>query len=250
MDEANFYLKLQQAIDELPENYTILEEQVDVSVQMRYFNFSSRMKRKGISDFSESDAEALFDEGTPLKEKRRLLVNFASQEVVSAYRTIEKYLKNADPPLKAWATLALQESRMRLQSSLLDEQQVFISTGMGGKGKKLRYFVVFINADGNAVLNPTQVKVLKTEVNFALEKREGETEGFDFMEGFSGCTVILPLKADLRSVFREIIDECNQFGNFLQEDLVITNVKKLKRKDIVEMLNERDQDREPDFESN
>jgi hypothetical protein len=44
--------------------------------------------------------------------------------------------------LKDWAALSLQESRMTLESSLLDENQVIISTGLGGKAKKLRYFAV------------------------------------------------------------------------------------------------------------
>ena len=51
---------------------------------------------------------------------------------------------------------------------LLDEHQVFISTGLGGKGKKLRYYVVFLNKKTDEMLNATQQKLLKDELIFEL----------------------------------------------------------------------------------
>ncbi len=239
MEEESFYRNLQQALDELPENFTILEEQVDVTVQMSYYNLSSRIKKQGIPENYEDYMELVFDPAISLKEKKKMLATLASVDEVFAFRALEKYMKEPDPGLRDWAILALQESRMRLQSSLLDEQQVFISTGLGGKGKKLRYFIVFLNSDGTIPLNKVQQKLLRTEVAFALEKKDGEVESFDFMEGYSACTAILPLKADLGTIFHDIITECNQYGSFLQEDLVITNVRKLRKREIRKMLEGR-----------
>jgi hypothetical protein len=51
--------------------------------------------------------------------------------------------------------------------------------------------------------------------------------------------VILPLKALLKDIFRGIIDECNQYGDFLDEDMVITNVKRLNTVEIVEILEQQ-----------
>jgi hypothetical protein len=125
-----------------------------------------------------------------------------------------------------------------LQSSLLDEQQIFISTGLGGKGQKLRYFVVFLNNEGKE-LSGMQKKLLQDELKFVVEKNEGEVEEFTEMLDYSSAVVILPLKAALKDIFRGIIDECNQYGNFLQDDMVITNVKRLNPVEIVEILNQQ-----------
>jgi len=239
MEEENYYKNLQQAFDELPENFTILEEQVNVSVQMSYYSFSTRIKRNGIPEDFRKFYEELFKEDLPVKERKKMLVTLASVDEVTAFRTIEKYLLNPDPGLKAWAILALQESRMRLQSSLLEEQQVFISTGLGGKGQKLRYFIVFINALVNSHLSETQKKLLESEVRFLIGQKGGEVEEFEFMEGYTTCLAVLPLKADLGTIFRKIIEECNQYGNFLHEDLLITNVKRLRKREIIKMLNDR-----------
>ena len=129
---------------------------------------------------------------------------------------------------------------MLIQSSLLDEQQVFISTGLGGKGQKLRYYVVFINKNRQTILNTTQQKLLKDEVIYELKKNDGEFESMDFSEGFSTVLAMVPLQADLKNLFRNIIDECNQYGNFLNEDMIVTNVKVLSKSEIIEMLKKKE----------
>jgi len=56
---------------------------------------------------------------------------------------------------------------------------------------------------------------------------------------------MLPLQTDLKKVFRSIIDECNQYGDFLDDDMIVTNVKVMSRNEILEMLK---QNREEDFD--
>ena len=63
---------------------------------------------------------------------------------MECYRAIESFLEIAEEILHDWAVLALNESRMLLESKFLDESQVFISTGLGGKEEKFRYFVVLM----------------------------------------------------------------------------------------------------------
>jgi hypothetical protein len=84
-----------------------------------------------------------------------------------------------------------------------------------------------------------QKKLLHDELKFVVEKNEGEVEEFTEMLDYSSAVVILPLKAALKDIFRGIIDECNQYGNFLQDDMVITNVKRLNPVEIVEILNQQ-----------
>jgi hypothetical protein len=134
---------------------------------------------------------------------------------------------------------------MLIQSSLLDEQQVFISTGLGGKGQKLRYYVVFINKNQNIVLTKIQQKLLKDELIYELNQNKGEFESMDFSEGFSTVLVMLPLQSDLKKLFRTIIEECNQYGDFLDDDMIVTNVKVMSRNEILEMLK---QNKDEDFE--
>ena len=137
---------------------------------------------------------------------------------------------------------------MLIQSSLLDEQLVFISTGLGGKGQKLRYYVVFINKNQQVILNATQQKLLKNEIIFELNQHDGEFESMDFSEGFSTALAMLPLQSDLRQIFRNIIDECNQYGDFLDDDMIVTNVKIMSRNEILEMLKQNESGQFDEYE--
>jgi hypothetical protein len=67
---------------------------------------------------------------------------------------------------------------MLLQSKFLDENQVFISTGLGGKGSKLRYFVVLVNSFDK--YDKLQQKLIKTELDFFLKKHDAELEQVRF----------------------------------------------------------------------
>ena len=245
MEEDIFYNNIQKALENLPDDFNILEEKIDIEIQMQYFDFSKNNRTDELISECFEDKEQLFDPEIGTARKKEILSGMAAYNDVTAYRTIEKFVQNADGILKQWSILALQENRMLLQSSLLEEQQVFISTGLGGKGKKLRYFAVFINRKNDELLNKTQQKLLKNELIFELKNNEGEFEVIDFMEGFSTVQVMLPLKADLKQTFRNVIDECNQYGNFLLDDMIVTNVKVLSRGEIIQMLN---QNKDQDFE--
>jgi hypothetical protein len=239
MEENKFYNNIKKAFEDLPENYKILEEQINVEVQMKYFEFTKKLRNENITAECFKEREQLFDAEVEDERKKEILTAIAVYDDVKAYRTLEKFVEESEGELKQWATLALQESRMLMHSSLLDEQQVFISTGLGGKGQKLRYYVVFLNKGNDEMLNATQRKLLKDELIFELEKHEGEFESMDFMEGFSSSLIMLPLHVEIRDVFHNVIEECNQYGGFLQQDMVITNVKVMSRSEIIQLIHQK-----------
>ena len=238
MEENIFYDNIQKALENLPENFNILEEKIDMEVQMKYFEHSAKERDDDkLNELFENRAE-LFDSGTDDDRKMEILSGIAVVDDVAAYRTIERYLEETEQGMmRHWAILALQESRMLLQSSLLEEQQVFISTGLGGKGKKLRYFVVFIHKNGDE-LNSTQAKLIRDELIFELKKWDGEFEVADHTSEFSTAQIMLPLKVDIRQVFRNIMDEFNQYGNFLKDVFIVTNVKVMSEKEIRQLLDQ------------
>jgi hypothetical protein len=247
MDDDLIYRRVREALENIPDNFSVLEEQIDVHLQMEYFEFAKHIRETEDIDILIGNSDILFRRGIKNIEKKKVLSALATSGEVESFRIIERYLQKPDPGLKDWAILALQEGRMLLHTALLDEQQVFISTGLGGKGQKLRYFVVFLNNLGNS-LTAVQSKLLCGELKYTMEKNDGELEEYREMIDYSTALVILPLKAPLREIFRGIIEECNQYGNFLKEDMVITNVKRLNPPEIVEILNQqRNSEDEPDF---
>ena len=47
---------------------------------------------------------------------------------------------------------------------------------------------------------------------------------------------IIPMDVTIKAVLNEAIDDCNQYGNFLVENFIITNVKKLSFDEIKDFL--------------
>ena len=235
MDEENIYEKIKDIFGKFPGNISILEEQVDIDLQMEYFEFSRDVKKNpapaGLNDLSKN----LFDREFPADGKKKILVQLAVSEEVEAYRTIEKYLTHPDTGLRDWAVLAFQESRMLLQSRLLDEDQVFISTGLGGKGTKLRYFVALINSTGKP-FSKLQKRIVSAELDYHLKKHEAEAEEICFIEDYCTILAIIPFRAPIRELFRDAVEECNHLGGFLKENFIVTNVKKLSYEEINEFV--------------
>lgn len=235
MEKENLYNKIQELLGNLHGTFNILEEQIDIDVQLDYFESSKETKKTLDIEETFNMKESLFSDDLSMDEKKSLMVRLACINKVEAFRTLEKYRQNPDPELKDWAALAMQESKMLLESSLLDENQVFISTGLGGKGNKLRYFIVFL-AKKAITLSDLQKKIIDTEVGYLFKKYEAEIEEINFFNNITSIKAVIPIHVQLNQMFEEAIENCNQFGDFLQMNFIVTNVKELSLDEINEVL--------------
>jgi hypothetical protein len=239
----NKYEIIDQVLNNIPENFSILEEEVDVRIQKEFFDMSEKL------DFDVEDNQVsviineILNPETPENEQKIKLVMLSALDSVEAYRGLEKYRDQAtNEDLKAWGILALQQSRMILESGLIGENQVFISTGLGGKNNKLRYFMVFPFTQ--VPLEITQQKLVESELKFFVEKFGGEAEQIEVHEQYATLTSLIPIKAPIPDFIEEFMEECNQFGQFLREDsIIITNVKKLTNTEIEEIFNDNDDEK-------
>ena len=246
MEGENIYRRIQEFFGGLNQNFSLMEDPVDVATQMRYWEMSSRINRKVDEAELLSRKDELLNPDLNIENKKVLLVQMAGVPAPEIYRVLESYAKEPDEELKDWSKLALQENRLLLESHLLDNRQVFISTGLGGKGHKLRYFVVLINKDGDD-LKPFQQKVVQDEMQYTLQRYDSELEKVNFMPRYTTMSVVIPISSDLTRVFREGIDECNQFGNFLAHDFMVTNMKEMSEDEINEALSANHPVLEDDF---
>jgi hypothetical protein len=234
-DNENLYDKLKELMGKNPGKLSIMEDIVDVDLQVEYFEYSKRIATEYDEKWALDQAELLADEDYPVEDKKRLLARLATIEDVAAYRKIESYTKNPDPLLRDWSLLALQESRMHLEIYFLEENQVFISTGLGGKEDKLRYFVVLI-ARNRDELSDFQKKIVEKEFAFVMDSYDVEIEEYSSSGYLATFLLLLPIHLSVKEVFSRGIEECNQYGDFLRENCIITNVKKLSFEEIVEFI--------------
>lgn len=220
----------------------ILEEEVDLAVQKEYFEIAYELesKTKNYKQLSSQYLEEinnLFDTSVDDETKKQMLVVLANIDDVSVYRAIESFSKT-DTPLKKWAVIALHQSRMLIQSTLMDDPGIFIATGLGGRNGLLRYFCVFFYRNKEA-LQEFQQQIVSNEMNATLQSYNGVVEQIDFFDDYCTLLLLIPLNADLKSIFETTINECNLYGNFLLECLIVTNVKKLSPEEIRRVLQKK-----------
>jgi hypothetical protein len=236
-NKESIFEALQQIAKNGSANLSILEDRIDVKIQMEYFKLSKRIKENLDKEEIIHRSKDVFNAELSIEEKKELLLSLASIDDVKIYRLIEKYTKNPDKELNDWAILALQESRMHLESSLLDQNQVFISTGLGGKGLNLRYFVVFISKD-DRIINETQKKIIQSELEYTLTKNESLLEKIEFNDKYTAFSVLIPITISIGDLFKGTISECNKLGNFLKNNFLITNMKEFSMDEIEQFIND------------
>ncbi len=231
----NIYDLLNEYLDLSENSINLSEEKIDNDTQLEFFECSKAHERKLSAEEIIRKKEMIFGNDLTTDQKKILLVQLASVSKIEAYRTIERYLLNADIDMYQWAYLAFQSNRLLLESSLLEENKVLITTGLGGKGDKLRYFIVFFTGDGSPITT-LQQKIIRSELAYTLKKYDAEIEEIIFLEGFATILAVVPMKISVQKLFDAIIKECNEVGEFLFDDYIITNVKILSIEEIRELL--------------
>ncbi len=219
----NIHDMIKRLYGKIPKKIKVLEAQIDVDLQISYYEISQKFRndKSKIRDF-EVLKNILNDENTLIEEKKAILAEMANIADVKAYREIEKLSETAGDELKDWVYLALNESRMSVESFLLDEEQIIVSSGLGGKGDKLRYFAVF-STQGEEDFTEVQKKIVEKELNFTFEKHDGLIENVQFHENFCMVTALLPIVATMEEIIPAVINDCNQLGEFVSYNIIISN---------------------------
>ncbi|MCU4175415.1 hypothetical protein [Carboxylicivirga sp. N1Y90] len=231
MNSLNAFDNMRKMVKRHSGNVSILEDEIDLQLQMQYFKESKVAKKDLKKNVVLKDKGLLFSDELGLEQKRVLLTQLASVNKVEALRAIEEYNKQPDESLEEWGKLAFQESKMLIESSLLDVPPLFISTGLGGKGNKLRYFIV-VRAREGGYFSEVQENLVRSEFVFAFKKYNAELESIEFYGHLATITGLIPLEAGLKDLFTMIVKNCNELGNFLDSSFMVSNVKKLRLDEI------------------
>jgi hypothetical protein len=78
-------------------------------------------------------------------------------------------------------------------------------------------------------------KVIVNEIQYALKRVGGELENIHFDEELCTILSIIPIQIPVQKLYDEIIRECNQYGDFVNSDYIITNVKIITNSEIRRM---------------
>ena len=222
--------------------FRILEHQVPIETQMEYFVYSGRLRELLPEDLEiafEQFATVLFDSTGLFDQKKKILSALAVSKEVKAYRMLQEYVQNPDKELKDWAHMALMESRVMLESELTDERQIYISSGLGGKDNKMRFYILLLSATGTQFLDYQQ-QVIEREFAFALQKDDCEIEELTIQTNYVEIILLAPIQKNIKRTIENVVSECNQYGDFIAKTISITNVKRLTENEIAQIISKHE----------
>ena len=240
-EEGDVFKKFRDSFSKMDGHFHILEQRVPVELQMEYFKYSEQVrKERAKPDLNDMDytafRESLSNPESTTDYKKYILSMLATSREVKAYRMLEDYVQHPDEDVSNWAYMALMESRISLESELSDEKQIYISTGLGGKGEKLRFYVLMLSRDRKPFLE-YQRKVIEREFAYFLPKADCEIERLTIGEQYVELVFLIPVRADIKLTLDKVINECNQYGEFLSDIFTITNVKELTEQEVTDIIN-------------
>lgn len=239
---SELFDKLRELSGLFSDKFNVIDEPIDMKLQMAYFKRSKKIKSSPAAE--NIDLEKIGNLHNPDLDAEQIkdnMILLSSVDDPKAYRILEEFSKDTENPLHQWALMALQESKMLIEGNLLDERQIFVSTGLGGHGNLLRYFVALI---GNNIeeFMPYQQHVVQSEFETALKNNRSELERIEFQDKYAALTVLMPLNVPFHQILLDAVEECNQYGDFLQSDFLVTNVKMLSFDEIRDIVRKKQLD--------
>ena len=225
--------RLRHTLDEQGvDSFHILEDLVPLEIQMDYFKYFDNLRRENPSFDRDKEINNLFSSEDDIERKKKSLILLASIPDVKAYRAIETYHSSpVNTQLTDWSSMALVNSRIVLTSDLSGQQQVYISSGLGGQDKKLRFFALFTTNHGQE-FTELQKEMIEREFTFHLKTANVLIEKFEVKNNYFTILLLFPFDEDIKSRLNSAVEECNQYGNFLDTKFLFTNVKILNEKEI------------------
>jgi len=238
--QKDLFDKIQKIYQKNPNRLNIIEEQIDLDIQMNYFKRSGMLKKQVVTlDEVLAKVPVLYDPDARLEEKRDILILLASFEDIETFRFLEKYKNEAVGEIKLWASMAYRESKLLLESSLLeDDERILISTGLGGKGTKLRYFICLVHKN-EEFFTETQERIIRNELASSMERHDAELESFSVENHLLKMFLLVPINEQVKDIVNDIIDACEELGNFLDNHIIITNVRAFSNDEISQIVHDR-----------
>ena len=227
MDHDNISNKLENLLANAGGKYNILEEQIDINLQIEFFKLLGKLTKENekLTDI-HLETEQLFNQETTIEEQKIILTKLSYTEKPEAFRAIERFINSGNKKLKSWSILALQHCTINLENHFLDEQKIFISTGLGGKGDKLRYFIV-CKLKSNSNITNTQKKLIQTEFEISFKNKNSEIEKIHYFDKYFSVSGLIPIDISVNEIIKKAINELNNYGGFIYDKYLVTNIKTL-----------------------
>jgi hypothetical protein len=241
--QEEVFKRFQNSLVRIEGHLHMVSSMIPAQTQAAYFHAVQQERltrqRMGIGAVSESEADeayrTLYNELSELNQKKHSIILLVVDGTVLSYRRLEAYAGEATDELADWLQMALSEVSVSLQMEFSGEPHVLVASGLGGKGDRMRFFSLFLS-NGNLPFEGYQRRLIEKEFAYILPREGCEIERLVVGEKHVELLLFVPVSIDFFSIVSKVVEECNQYGNFLAPHIFVTNVKKMTETEIEQAL--------------
>jgi hypothetical protein len=230
--------------EELYAAKNIFDAPIGVDIHAEYIELCGKMGGTLSKEELVLEAKKLALKRTPLAEKKNALLYLAHGNTLRSLYAIQRYLKNPDPELATWASLAWQEC----QNAVLNEgmkklmgddapEADMIIGGMGAERDRMRYCFVVSTLGGRAFTKGEQEKVVEM-LKKVESHHDAKTEQLDWCDNYVKITALISWEVAVGDYIEALINWCNASSLFLHFHYFVANTHDLTKKEIAEYLAE------------
>jgi len=84
-----------------------------------------------------------------------------------------------------------------------------------------------------------QRKLIEQEIPFYIDRHDGQMEEIQLGKNYFTMVFLNAFDNDVRTIVHNAIEECNQYGDFISTEYVITNVRRFTVEEIERELNKQ-----------
>lgn len=212
--------EIRKILDSIPEQFRVIEDNINQSAIQEFYDLRERITN------NENE------EGHILNSSKEELVRLAEIGDVKSYRRIEEIIQErAIPNLKEFAYVALKFARINLENQLSDEPIGFISSGLGGKGNKLRYYFVIKSTEH---IGEKKELRIKNELKLICLNSDSDLETIENFGNYVLIKILVSIDFAIGNIIEQLIDKCN----FADKEYFCTNVERPTNQLIEKWIND------------
>ena len=230
-EERNMYEQLQELLGQLPTEFKVVEHGFDPNLVANFQKLAQDI-RKEMEDEGKAEVAAIQDQLNTITDQDQLKKYVTQLSIigsVAALRALEAYEKKASEDLLKWTQMSLTQCRIKVESELLDEPISYITTGLGGRGNKIRYYMA---AKSPEKLTPGRVQFAYQEFKDLTKEWKAELESMENMGTYLLFRMLVPLNVMIPDMVTEGVERCG----FLDSQFWLSNMHKPTDEDLEEWL--------------
>ncbi len=209
--------EIENLLKSIPDEFRVIENKIKGEIINEYYELLENIDNKSQIKILQSQNHWK-NLNSPNKIKE-LLVCLSEIGDVKSYRKIEEIIKSRNPEILNFSFVALKFARLNLENYLSDESVGFISSELGGKGNKLRYYFVLKSIE--KIEKDNESKIVN-ELHNICNQSDSE---FEEIENH-GNYILIKILVSIDFAIGDIIEKLTNKYPFIDKEYICTNVEK------------------------